>query len=173
MGDDPGGFDLRAVVVAVPCLIVDARRHQEPLVMVEPQSLGRQTGDFRELADGEHEILSLRERPNETAVRHAHIDRLGPPARGESISDFAEFGAQERSPLAPTARVPEQRREEKVDRRRAGDGCASQVAVALAFSFLAARAFLRSALAALASAVVAVLVNRSFRRTALPESWRR
>ena len=44
---------------------------------------------------------------------------------------------------------------------------------ALAFSFLAARAFLRSALAALASGELAVLVNRSFKRTALPESWRR
>jgi hypothetical protein len=48
-------------------------------------------------------------------------------------------------------------------------GIVPQVAT-LAFSFLAARTLLRSALAALASAVLAVLVKRSLRRTALPES---
>ena len=44
--------------------------------------------------------------------------------------------------------------------------------VALSFSFLAARALRRSALAALASGAV-VLLKRSFRRTALPERSRR
>ena len=51
-------------------------------------------------------------------------------------------------------------------------GLRPQVAT-LAFSFLAARTRLRSALAALASGVLDVLVKRSLRRTALPESWRR
>ena len=63
----------------------------------------------------------------------------------------------------------------RMDKARAGERgkLIPHVATLAFFSFLAARALLRSALAALASGVLAVLVNRSFKRTALPESWRR
>jgi hypothetical protein len=104
-----------------------------------------------------------------------NVERRG--GRGDTILRLIllnvdpDFGTRNAipSPRNSGERVPEGR----VRGLCFGNGPVPQVAVALAFSFFAARAFLRSALAALASAVVAVLVNRSFRRTALPESWRR
>src|SRR5207247_1238835 len=73
--DDPRFLDFAFVVEAVARNIVHRARHEEALLVIEPERLDRKAGDLRELAN---------------AIGSLHSDTgLRPPVRGESRNLFA------------------------------------------------------------------------------------
>src|SRR5262249_9548464 len=76
LGDRASGLNLIYVVVPIAGVTIDSPGRQQPFLMVEAEGLDRQSSNFREFANAEHDRLNGHCLGNDGIVR--------PPPAGES-----------------------------------------------------------------------------------------